>query len=70
MPSITRGWPPERRREQAERLRKATPWKKSTGPKTAQGKENVKYNALKHGLFTPEGVALRATISTAKNWLD
>ncbi len=28
--------------------------KLSTGPKTAEGKEAVKYNALKHGLLAKE----------------
>lgn len=64
------GWTPERRKKRSETIHQSKPWKKSTGPKTARGKENAKYNALKHGLFTPEGIALRATISTAKNWLD
>ena len=45
----SRGWPPERRRKQAERLRKLKPWLKSTGPKTRTGKARAAQNALKHG---------------------
>ena len=30
--------------------------KKSTGPKTAEGKEKVSKNAAKHGLFAAEAV--------------
>ena len=28
--------------------------KKSTGPKTAKGKRNVRHNAVKHGLYSPD----------------
>ncbi len=46
----TRGWPEKRRKEQAERCRKAKPWKHNTGPKTEEGKVAVRNNALKHGM--------------------
>ncbi len=49
MKSKTRGWPPERRKRQAEIIRETKPWTKSTGPKTEEGKEKVKMNAYKHG---------------------
>lgn len=49
MLSKTRGWPPERRRAQAERIRKQKPWLQSTGPRTEKGKNRVKLNAGKHG---------------------
>lgn len=45
----TRGWPPERRRAQAERCRRARPWRFSTGPRSALGRTKVRFNALKHG---------------------
>ena len=45
----SRGWPPERRCQQAARLRALKPWLKSTGPKTRTGKARAAQNALKHG---------------------
>lgn len=48
-PNPTRGWPPERRRAQAARIRRQKPWLKATGPRTAVGKARVAQNALKHG---------------------
>ena len=49
MLKITRGWPPERRRKQAENIRRTKPWLKTTGPKTVRGKQASKKNAYKHG---------------------
>lgn len=43
-------WTEERRRAQAERIRKTKPWEKSTGPRTAEGKARASLNAFKHGL--------------------
>lgn len=48
------GWTPEKRARQAERMRKTKPWLKTTGPVTAEGKEAVKNNALKHGFRSRE----------------
>ena len=43
-------WTEERRKAQAERLRRAQPWRQSTGPKTPAGKHISARNAFKHGL--------------------
>ncbi len=43
------GWTPERRKQQAELIATWKPWKRSTGPKTAQGKANSSRNAFKDG---------------------
>ncbi len=44
-----RGWPPERRAAQAERIKALKPWLHSTGPKTQAGKARCRLNAYKHG---------------------
>ena len=46
---MTKGWTEERRRKQAEIIRRTRPWEKSTGPRTAEGKEKTRMNALKTG---------------------
>ena len=43
------GWTPERRRSQAEAIRRWRPWEKSTGPQSAVGKAAVSKNAFKGG---------------------
>ncbi|WP_415406930.1 hypothetical protein ACLHDG_14380 [Sulfurovum sp. CS9] len=40
-------WDEESRQRQREVIMKRKPWLKSTGPKTAEGKERSKMNALK-----------------------
>ena len=40
------GWTEERRKKQAEAIRRWKPWEKSTGPRTAAGKARCKMNAL------------------------
>lgn len=42
-------WTEERRQKARERILKNKPWKKSTGPRTADGKRASALNALKHG---------------------
>lgn len=38
-------WTPERRARQAEAIRRWKPWKKSTGPRTPEGKARSSRNA-------------------------
>lgn len=38
-------WTPERRAKQAEAIRRWKPWKKSTGPRTPEGKARSSRNA-------------------------
>lgn len=58
----TKGWPPERRQAQADRIRQTKPWTKSTGPKSTEGKARSARNGTTHGLHTPEGQHLRKAL--------
>jgi len=49
MAGKSKSWTPERRAQQAERIRQTKPWLKTTGPKTDAGKDAVKNNAYRHG---------------------
>lgn len=40
-------WTPERRKKQADAIRRWQPWSKSTGPRTAEGKARSSRNADK-----------------------
>lgn len=51
---MANGWSPERRRKQAEAIRRWQPWTKATGPKTDEGKAVTAGNAMKHGLRSAE----------------
>jgi hypothetical protein len=46
---MANGWSPERRAKQAERIRAWSPWAKSTGPRTAEGKAVASRNGWKGG---------------------
>lgn len=43
------GWTLERRRKQAELVRRWKPWEQSTGPKSPEGKATVSGNAWRGG---------------------
>lgn len=53
------GWTPERRARQSEAIKRWKPWEKSTGAKTAEGKEKSKMNAYKHGFFGARAAIIR-----------
>lgn len=46
---MANGWTPERRARQAELIRNWKPWKRSTGPRTEEGKARTSRNAFKGG---------------------
>ena len=62
MKVITRGWPPERRKAQAERIRQTQPWLHSTGPTGAEGKDRSAQNSVTHGMTSKNGKRLRKAL--------
>ena len=44
---MSNGWTPERRKRQAEAIRRWRPWEQSTGPASAEGKAKASRNAWK-----------------------
>ena len=44
-----RNWTPEQRQQQAERIKAWSPWKQSTGPRSAEGKARASLNAWRDG---------------------
>ena len=47
---MANGWTTERRKRQAELIRRWQPWLHSTGAKTPEGKAVSSQNAYKHGM--------------------
>jgi hypothetical protein len=45
-----RHWTSEQKKKQAELIRQWSPWKESTGPQSAGGKQRASRNAFKGGL--------------------
>lgn len=52
-------WTEKDRKRQACIARRNKPWKHSTGPKTAAGKERAKYNSFMHGHYSRENKIVR-----------
>jgi hypothetical protein len=67
---MSKGWTDERRKKQAEMIRKHKPWEKSTGPKSQAGKGICAKNALKHGLYGQEVQIIRALLASNREFLD
>jgi hypothetical protein len=44
-----RNWTPEQRRQQAEKIRAWSPWAKSTGPRSVEGKATSSQNGWRGG---------------------
>ena len=51
-----RHWTSEQKKKQAELIRQWSPWKDSTGPQSADGKQRASRNAFRGGI----GARLRA----------
>lgn len=63
---MAKGWTEERRKKQAEIIRKNKPWEKSTGPKTQAGRARSSINALKNGNHSAAMKELRKAILGAR----
>lgn len=62
MPPAMNGWTPERRARQALLIRQGQPWKRSTGPRTPEGKAVSSRNAFKPYSIRKELLALAAQL--------
>ena len=60
--AMSNGWTQERRQRQSEAIRRWSPWKYATGPRTAAGKAQCSRNAYKGGRRS----ALRAEIAAIR----
>ena len=66
---MSKGWTEERRRRQAEAIRRHKPWEKSTGPKTLRGKQSSSLNALKHGLRSKSASELKEVLRINRDFV-
>jgi len=67
---MSKGWTEERRKRQAEMIRRHKPWEKSTGPKSDAGKAASSKNAVKHGLYGVDGEMIRALLARNQEFLE
>lgn len=66
---MANGWSLERRQRQAQRIAQWQPWKKSTGPRTAQGKRIASRNATRHGYYARTTLEFCAVLRRHGQWL-
>lgn len=64
-----RPYPPKYRAECAKKIRRTRPWEKSTGPKTAEGKQKIRRNAYKHGFRSEDMLEIRALLRRQRQFV-
>jgi hypothetical protein len=69
MQAVTRGWPPERRKKQAENARRTRPWLCSTGPKTPEGKARTRMNGEKRSRLSARLRFVRSVLAAQRRFL-
>lgn len=69
MTTQTRGWPPSRRKAQAERIRRQKPWLHATGPRTLAGRHRASLNAIKHHMRSAPMLRLRRALARQRWFL-
>lgn len=63
-------WTEERKKRQAEAIKRWKPWEKSTGPKTDKGKARCSLNAIKSGAYTGQIREMREMLRHNKEFLE
>ena len=63
-------WSEERKKKQAEAIKRWKPWEKSTGPKTKKGKARCSTNAIKSGAYTGKMKEMREMLRHNKAFLE
>ena len=64
-----RQWTEKDKKRQTCVMRRHKPWRKSTGPRTQEGKEKSKYNAVKHGRCSAASVRMRKAFAAQGRFL-
>jgi len=64
---MTNGWTLERKQRQSELIHRWKPWKRSTGPRSEDGRQISKMNAVRHGYFLAQA---RVDIAQIKRFLN
>ena len=64
-----RVWTEEQKQQQRDAIRLWAPWKKSTGPRTAQGKSRSSLNSTKHGFRSRAGIELMSFFTRQRAFL-
>ena len=64
-----RTWTPEQRARQSALLRRLKPWTRSTGPRTAAGKEKSRMNALRLGFRSAQMKEFNAILRVHRRFL-
>lgn len=65
----SKGWTPERRKKQSEKIKNWKPWEHSTGPRTEAGKQKTSQNAYAHGFRSKDMLEIADLLRWQKNFV-